>query len=66
MVYKDDPFLIFRNDLGLVVKNCRTYNLKVNSDIRICCDTLREAAFVLYKQWFSLQTKKYQDYQVQL
>lgn len=45
--YQD--FEKFWQDLGLVFKNCRKFNKKENSDIRICCDTLREVAIVLYK-----------------
>jgi hypothetical protein len=39
----------FWEDLGLVFKNCRKFTKNPNSDIRILCDTLREAAIVLYK-----------------
>ena len=34
-------------------------NTNENSDIRILCDTLREAVIVLYKQWHSMQFEKY-------
>jgi hypothetical protein len=42
-------FIYLREDLGLVFKNCRKFTKNPNSDIRILCDTLREAAIVLYK-----------------
>ena len=40
---------LFWNDLGLVFKNCRKFNVDETSDIRILCDTLRELAIDLYK-----------------
>jgi chromodomain-helicase-DNA-binding protein 7 len=38
----------FWYELGLVFKNCRLYNRDEESEIRTLCDTLREAAIVLY------------------
>ena len=45
----------FWDDLGLIFRNCRKFNRNENSDIRILCDTLREATIYLYNQWHSLQ-----------
>ena len=47
-------------DLGLVFKNCRKFNKDPSVDIRILCDTLREIAKELYKQWHSQSLEKYQ------
>mmetsp|Transcript_39794 Transcript_39794/g.35512 ORF Transcript_39794/g.35512 Transcript_39794/m.35512 type:complete len:259 (+) Transcript_39794:509-1285(+) len=49
----------FWNELGLVFKNCRKFNKDSNSDIRILCDTLREVALELYKQWYKMSKEKY-------
>ena len=46
-----DYYVQFKNfwyELGLVFKNCRAYNTDKESEIRILCDTLREAAILLY------------------
>lgn len=45
--------------MGLVFKNCRAYNTDKESEIRILCDTLREAAILLYTQWHAWQDKKF-------
>jgi len=39
----------FWYELGLVFRNCRTYNVDEDSEIRTLCDTLRELAMVLYQ-----------------
>ena len=44
----------FWTELGLVFRNCRKYNSDEESDIRVLCDTLREAAILLYRDWFEL------------
>ena len=49
----------FWYELGLVFRNCRIYNQDEESEIRILCDTLREAAIVLYKEWQLHQGKRY-------
>jgi hypothetical protein len=41
----------FWTELGLVFKNCRKYNGDESCDLRILCDTLREAALILYLEW---------------
>lgn len=41
-------FFKFWEELGFIFKNCRKFNKNPNSDIRILCDTLREASIVLY------------------
>lgn len=46
-------------DLGYVFKNCRLYNSNESSDIRVLCDTLREYAKLLYRQWHRLQSERY-------
>lgn len=51
----------FWYDLGLVFKNCRKFNTDPNTDIRILCDTLRECAVVLYKQWFKISKEKFEN-----
>jgi SNF2 family DNA or RNA helicase len=55
--YKSTP--PFWNDLGLVFKNCRKFNRDKETDIRILCDTLREGAIELYKQWHALMSERY-------
>lgn len=50
----------FFNELGLVFKNCRKYNRNPDSDIRILCDTLREAAIILYREWYDVEQKRYE------
>jgi chromodomain-helicase-DNA-binding protein 7 len=41
----------FWKDLGFVFKNCQLYYTNRLSDIRIVCDTLRQIAVYLYRQW---------------
>ena len=49
-------------DLGLVFKNCRKFNKDPTVDIRTLCDTLREVAKELYKQWYAQSLEKYERY----
>ena len=44
--YKD--FTAVWNDIGLVFKNCRKFNVDSKEEIRILGDTLREVAIYLY------------------
>ncbi|KAL4510059.1 hypothetical protein ABPG72_010252 [Tetrahymena utriculariae] len=53
-------FQHFFQDFGLIFKNCRKYNKDPESDIRILCDTLREAGIILYDEWFQIQKKIYE------
>lgn len=52
-------------DLGYVFKNCRLYNSNESADIRVLCDTLREYAKLLYRQWYKLQTERYEQNKVE-
>lgn len=52
-------------DLGYVFKNCRLYNSSESSDIRVLCDTLREYAKLLYRQWHVQQTKRYHQHKAE-
>eukprot|EP00357_Protocruzia_adherens_P015827 CAMPEP_0115012704 /NCGR_PEP_ID=MMETSP0216-20121206/24912_1 /TAXON_ID=223996 /ORGANISM="Protocruzia adherens, Strain Boccale" /LENGTH=2334 /DNA_ID=CAMNT_0002381845 /DNA_START=106 /DNA_END=7109 /DNA_ORIENTATION=+ len=49
----------FWQDLGYVFKNCRMYTPNPNSDIRVLCDTTRELAVHLYKQWYNIALQKH-------
>lgn len=46
-------------DIGLVWRNCRKFNEDPNSDIRILCETLREASIWLYEQWHALSLERF-------
>jgi chromodomain-helicase-DNA-binding protein 7 len=52
-------YMAFWSDVGLVFRNCRRFNTNPYSDIRRLCDTLRECAIVLYKNWYNLMLEKY-------
>ena len=56
--YKDPQS--FWIDLGFVFKNCQLFNSDKDSDIRIMCDTLRQVAINLYRQWYHQE----QDFQL--
>ena len=49
--WKLDFLGLERLKTSLVFKNCRKYNTDEASDIRVLCDTLREAAILLYRDW---------------
>lgn len=49
----------FWTELGLVFRNCRKYNTDEESDIRVLCDTLREASIVLYGDWHRISLDNY-------
>lgn len=52
-------FGLFWNDVGLVFRNCRTFNPDPRNDIRKLCDTLRECSIQLYRNWHTAMTEKY-------
>ena len=62
-VYLDyyKTFSHFFYEFGLVFKNCRKYNKNPSLEIRILCDTLRECAAVLYREWFEIETRRYTE-----
>lgn len=49
----------FWKDLGFVFKNCQLCVPNRLSEIRVICDTLRQLAIHLYKQWQSTEDYKY-------
>lgn len=46
-------------DLGFIFKNCRQYHKDAATDIRILCDTLREASILIYNEWHEVEARRY-------